>query len=124
LKRLGSGEHGLQGNGLPFDEPRHQIPLGLHDGHHLRAHPDGGRHAGRRLLGAAIDAEQFGVLPADPKNHGLAVDLDLVVVVRDPSAEGLVPGMPPGPEPLDDRFGIHGPLSIGHDVNGSPGAGW
>ena len=63
------------------------------------------------MLVAAVDPEQLGVLPADPEDEGLAVDLDLEVVVGDPAAERLDDRDGARPEVLDDGVDRQGMTS-------------
>ena len=59
---------------------------------------DRGCRQGRRVLRAAVDPEQVGVLAADPKHVRFGVHEHLEVVVRDPSLQRLEPGCSAGPE--------------------------
>ena len=52
------------------------------EGDDLRTDAEPGGDERRRVLVAAVDPEQLGVLAADPEHEGLAADLDLEVVVR------------------------------------------
>ena len=73
----------------PVDESCHEPALGLDERDDLRADAECCGCFGRRELDGAVDPEQAGVLPRDAKNEALPVDLDLQVVVRDPTAEDL-----------------------------------
>jgi hypothetical protein len=83
------------------DEARHEPALGLDKGDHLGPDPDRGRGHTRRMLDAAIDAQQLGVMAGNAQHVDVAADFDLDVVVRDPAAEHLVAGAPTGPHALD-----------------------
>jgi hypothetical protein len=66
------------------DEPGDDAAqVGL-EGDHLGTHPGFGGDPAGLDLGRPIDPEQLGVGPGEPKDEGLAVDLDPVVPVRDP----------------------------------------
>ena len=66
-------------------------------------------------LGAPVDAEQLGVLAADPEHVGGAVDGDLEVVVRDPTAEHLTAAPRPGQ--------MRSTISSTPDIRADPRAG-
>ena len=81
--------HPLDRRDLAVDEAGHQPSLGLDERDDLRADADRRRRLRCRELDAPVDPQQAGVLPRDPEDEALAVDLDLQVVVRDPAAEHL-----------------------------------
>ena len=72
-----------------LDEASDEPALGLDEADDLGADARlGGGERGAVLVGA-VDAEQLGVLAADPQHERLAVDDDLEVPVGDPAAERL-----------------------------------
>ena len=90
-----------------LDEARDEVSLRLEEAHDLGADAQLGCDARGLVLGVPVDAEQLGVLAADPQDEALAVDRDLEVAVRDPAAEHLEHGPRAGPDPLCDRSDVH-----------------
>ena len=81
--------HRLGRHARPFDEPRHEVALGLDELDHLRPDPDRGGRQRCLVLGAPVDPEQVRVATADPQHVRPVVERHLEVVVRDPAAEHL-----------------------------------
>jgi hypothetical protein len=54
------------------------------------------------VLDGPVDAQELGVLAADPQDVRLAVEQDLEVVIRDAAAERLEVGPSARPDPLGD----------------------
>ena len=93
--------HPLERRDLALDEAGDEPAFGLDEVDDLRPDPERSRRPGRAQLDGAVDAEQVRVLPCHTQHVGLAVELDLDVVVRDPAAERLEPRTAAGPDALD-----------------------
>ena len=99
----------VDGPDLALHEARDEVALRLDERDHLRREAEVRCDARGGVLGRPVDAEQLGVVAADPQHERLAADRDLEVVVRDPAAERLGASAPPRPQPLDDRR-LHRPI--------------
>ena len=99
--------HRLGRHARPFDEPGHEVALGLDELDHLRPHPDRGGRQRCLVLGAPVDPEQVRVATGDPQHVRPVVEHDLEVVVRDPAAEHLDRRQAAGPHSLHDLVDAH-----------------
>ena len=93
--------HSFQRRDLALDEAGDEPAFRLDEVDDLRTDPERRCRPRRLELDGAVDAEQVRVLPCHTEHIGLAVELDLDVVVRDPAAERLEAGAPPRPHALD-----------------------